>query len=90
MLKKLTVNTGQVMISGEICYYLPPIQLTKSLVNIVFRCIIYCCTNAVAVMYSRSMPMAETRIENNDVGFFSNNYYIYLKRYFEKVVTNKF
>ena len=30
---KLTVNTGQVMFSGEIFYYDPLIQLTKSLVK---------------------------------------------------------
>ena len=37
---KLTVTTGQVMFSGEIYYYWPQIQLTKSLENIVvFFCI---------------------------------------------------
>jgi len=37
-------------------------KLTKSLMNIVFRCIIYCVTNAVAVMYSRNIPVKEKRI----------------------------
>ena len=59
---KLTVNTGQVMFSGEICYYWPLIQLTNRWQNIAFLCIIYCVTNAVAVMYSRNIPMAEQRI----------------------------
>jgi len=49
--KRITVNTGQVVFSGEILCYWP--QLTKSLVKIVFLCIIYCITNAVAVLYSR-------------------------------------
>jgi len=63
---------------------------------IVFLCIIYCVTNAVAVMYSRNIPMAEKRIvcfqskKWKYVGFFSNNYYIYLKRNFEIFVTNDF
>ena len=39
-----------------------PLKLTKSLVNIDLFCIIYCVTNAVAVMYSRNIPMAEKRI----------------------------
>ena len=57
-------------------------------------------TNAVAVMYSRNIPMAEMRIVcfqskkvvKKFLGFFyiSNNYYIYLKRYFEILVTNDF
>ena len=40
------------------------IQLTKHWWNIVFLCIIYCVTNAVAVMYkcSRNILMAEKRI----------------------------
>ena len=37
------------------------IQLTNRWLNIVFLCIIYCVTNAVAVMYSRNIPMAEKR-----------------------------
>jgi len=59
---KLTVNTGQVMFSGELYFTDPLIQfgkLTKSLVIHRFFCIIYCVTNAVAVMYSRNIPMAE-------------------------------
>jgi len=55
------VNTGQVMFSEEIYYYWPLHSVDKSLVNIVFLCIIYCVTNAVAVMYSRNIPMAEKR-----------------------------
>ena len=39
------------------------IQLTKSLVNIVFLCITYCVTNAEAVMYGRNVPMAEHKSE---------------------------
>ena len=57
---KLTVNTGQVMFSGEICYYWPLMSVHKSLIK--HLCIIYCVTNAVAVMYSRNIPMAEKRI----------------------------
>ena len=96
---KLTVSTGQVMFSGEIYCYWPLIQLTKSLVKIAFLCIIYCVTNAVAVMYMycRNTPMAETRIvcfQSKPVKicsfFISKNYYIYLKRYFEIFVTNDF
>jgi len=59
------VNTGQAMFSGEIYYYWPLIQLTKSLVKHCFslhNIIIYCVTNAVAVMYNRNIPMAEKRI----------------------------
>jgi len=48
---RLTINTGQVMFSEEIYYYWPLIQLTKSLVKHRFICIIYCVTNAVAVVY---------------------------------------
>ena len=60
---KLTVNTGPVMFSEEIYYTDPLILLTKSLVKHRFSCIIYCVTNAVAVMYySRNNPMAERRI----------------------------
>jgi len=43
--KKLTVNTGPLIFSGEIYYTDPLIQLTKWLVF----CIIYCVTDAVAV-----------------------------------------
>jgi len=53
-IKKITVNTDQVMFSGEICYYWPLIQLTKSLGKHRFSL-----HNAVAVMYSRNIPMAE-------------------------------
>jgi len=52
---KLTVNTGQVLFSGEIYYYWPQIQLTKS------------STNAVAVMYSRNIPMAEKQIVSGKI-----------------------
>jgi len=48
-------------------------------------------------MYSRNIPMAEKRIvcfQSKKVKiymfFISNNYYIYLKRYFETNVTNDF
>ena len=57
-------------------------------------------------MHSRNIPMAEKRIvyfQSNiseklcadNIGkyvvfFISNNYYIYLKRYFEKIVINDF
>ena len=90
---KLTVNTDQVMFSGEIYYYWPLNSLEKSLVKIVFLCIIYCVTNSVAVMYSRNILMAEKRIVKICRFFFlniSNNYYIYLKSYFEIFVTNEF
>ena len=100
MKKKLTVNTGPVMFSGEIYYTDPLIQLKNRWLNIVFLCIIYCVTNAVAVMYRRNIQMAEKRIvcfQSKKVKihvcrFFiiSNNYYIYLKRYFETFVTNDF
>ena len=39
----------------------PLIQLTNRWLNIVFLCIIYCVTNAVADTYSRNIPMAEKR-----------------------------
>jgi len=42
---KLTVNTGQYMFNGEIYYYRP-----LNSVDV---------TNAVAVMYSRNIPIAE-------------------------------
>jgi len=38
------------MFSGEIYYYLPLNSVDKSLVNIFFLSIIYCVSNAVAVM----------------------------------------
>jgi len=50
-------------------------------------------------MYRMIIPMAEKRIvcfESKEVKicsffyFISNNYYIYLKIYFEKIVTNEF
>jgi len=48
-------------------------------------------------MYSRNIPMTEgelsvfkAKIWKYVVLFISNNYYIYLKRYFEKIVTNEF
>jgi len=65
----------------------------------VFLCIIYCLTDAVAVMYSRNIPMAKKRIvclqsKNSEniykVLLISNNNYIYSKRYFEIFVTNDF
>ena len=59
---KLTVNTGQVMFSGEIYYYWPLNSVDKSLVKHHFLCIIYCVSNAVAVMYSKNIVMAEKRI----------------------------
>ena len=59
-----------------------------------YLCIIYCVTNAVAVMYSRNIPIAEKRIvcfQSKQVKicrflFISDNFYIYLKWYFEKCV----
>ena len=74
----------------------PLIQLTKSLVKHLILCIIYCVTNAVAVMYSRNIPMTEKRnvcFQSKKkwkyvVFLISNNYYIYLKKYFEIFVTN--
>ena len=57
----------------------------------------YCFTNAVAVMYSRNIPLAEKRmlciqIKKLKVCSFciSNNYYLYFKRYFEIFLTNDF
>jgi len=70
---KLTVNTGPVMFSGEIYYTDPLIQLTKSLVKHRGFCTLYCVTNAVAVMYSRNIPMAEKRI----VGFQSKKIVVF-------------
>jgi len=64
-----------------------------------FLCIIYCVTNAVAVMYSRNIPMAEKQIvcfQSKKVKiimfflFISNNFDIYWKRYFEIFVINDF
>ena len=87
------VNSGQIMISGEIYYYWPLNSVDKI---VVFLCIIYCVTNAVAIMYSRNILMAEKRTvcfqskKWKYVVFSSNNYYIYLKRYFEIFVTNDF
>jgi len=45
--RKITVNTGQVMFSGEIYYYWPINSVDKI---VVFLCIIYCVTNAVALL----------------------------------------
>jgi len=91
---KFTVNTGPVMFSGEIYYTDPLIQLTKYLVKHRFSLHNYCATNAVAVMFSRNIPMAEKRIvcfQSKICSFFiSNNYYIYLKGYFEIFVFNDF
>jgi len=87
------------MFSGEVYYTDPLIQFTKSLVNHkdFFLCIIYCVTNAVTVMYRRNISMAVKRIvcfQSKKVKictfFISNNYFIYLKRYFEIFVTNDF
>ena len=85
------------MFSGDFYFTDSLIQLTNRWLNIVFLCIIYCVTNAVAVMYSRNIPMAEKRIvclQSKKVKicfiFIFNNNYIYLKRYFEKCVTNAF
>jgi len=51
------------MFSGEIYYYWPLYSVEKSLVKQRFSFYrIYCVTNAVAVMYSRNIPMAEKRI----------------------------
>ena len=47
------------MFSGEIYYTNPLIQLTKSLVKQSFSLLFI---SAVAVMYSRNIPMAEKRI----------------------------
>jgi len=52
-------------------------------------------TNPVALMYSRNIPMAEKRIvcfqsKKVKICLISNNYYIYLKIYFEIFVTNDF
>jgi len=41
-------------------------------------------------MYSRNIPMAEKQIVNMYVILMANNYYIYLKIYFEIFVTNDF
>ena len=79
---KLTVNTGPVMFSGEIYYTDTLIQLTKSLVKHSFSLHNLLCY-AVAVMYSRNIPMAEKRIvcfQSKKVKIcsflISNNYYI--------------
>jgi len=63
-------------------------------------CIIYCISNAVAVIhvYSRNIPIAEKwivcfqnkKVEVCSFYFIFNNYYIYMKRYFEIFVTNDF
>jgi len=95
-MKKITVNTGQVMFSGEIYYYwtLNSSENVDKIVGKTSICIIYCVTNAVAVMYSRNIPIAEKRIvffqSKKSVILISNNYYIYFKRYFEIYVTNDF
>ena len=69
------------MFSGEINYTDPLIHLTKSLVKNRFSLHNYCATTAVAVMYSRNIPMAEKQIvcfqSKYVVVFISNNYYIY-------------
>ena len=92
------VNTGHVLFSGEIYYYWPLNSVDKSLVK--HRVSLHNLLRylAVAIMYSRNIPMAEKRIvcfQSKKVKrciFFLifNNYFIYLKRYFEKCVTNDF
>ena len=69
----------------------------KNILNLTVNIGLYCVTNAVTVMYSRNIPEAEKRIvcfQSKQVKicrfFISNNYYIYLKRYFEIFVTNDF
>jgi len=72
---KITVNTGQVMFNGELYYYWPLNSVDKIVgKNIFCLCIIYCVTNAVAVIYSRNIPMAEMRI----VRFQSKNKNMYV------------
>jgi len=53
--KKLTVNTGQVMFSGEIYYYWPINSVDKSFEKHRFSL-------HNLIMYSRNIPMAEKRI----------------------------
>jgi len=59
---KLTVNTGKVMFIGRNLSLHSVNLFDKSLVKyIVCLCIIYWVTKAIAVMYSRNIPMAENR-----------------------------
>jgi len=69
------------MFSGEIYYYWPINSVEKSLVKHRFSL-----HNLLAVMYSRNIPMTEKW--KYVVFFISNNYYKYLKRYFEIFVSN--
>ena len=55
---KLTVKTAQIILVKKSIITDPLILLTNRSLNVVFLCIIYCVTNAVAVMYSRNIPMA--------------------------------
>ena len=48
------------MLSGEIYYYWPLNSVDK-IVSKTLHCIIYCVTNAVAVIYSRNIRMTEKR-----------------------------
>jgi len=96
--KNIKINGKYWSVEKSIIFYCPIYSVDKSLVKHRFLCIIYCVTNAVAVMYSRNISMAEQRIvcfQSKTVKlcrFFLifNNYYIYLKTYFEKNVTNDF
>jgi len=86
------------MFSGEIYYTDSLMQLTKSFVKHSFSLHNLLRINAVAVMYRRNISMAEKRIicfQSKKVKicrffFISNNFYIYLKRYFEIYVINDF
>jgi len=86
------------MFSGEIYYYWPLSSVEKSLVKhrfSLYNLLRY--YNAVAVMYSRNIPMAEKQIvcfqskKKKICKFFLFiTTILYWKRYFEKCVTNDF
>ena len=64
-IKKLMVKTGRVMFSGEIYYYWP-LNSCEKVDKIVgktsfFLCIIYCSSNAVAIMYSRILSVFKAK-----------------------------
>jgi len=70
------------MFSGEIYYYWPLNSVDKIVGKHVFLCIIYSVTNAVAVMYSRNIPMAEKR--KTFVWFKAKKWkYVDFNRYFD-------
>jgi len=91
MKKQLTVNTGPVMFSEEIYYTDPLIQLTKLLVKHSFswhNLLRYKRSSRYVLKAYLDGRKANSLFSRQS--FLSNNYYLYMKIYFEIFVTNDF